>query len=164
MREKIPKTKHIILSEGNAVYCIAEIKQLQAELDKLKEDEAGWLATYNAIKKANAELCMERGQLQAELKALKKDGLKGNIPLAVLDQIVRMQEELDKHRWIPVGEGPPEERNDDVPFRSEDVFVTNGKWARRAYWMTRQKYWNFYLCGEPCPVTHWKSFHLPESE
>lgn len=78
-----------------------------------------------------------------------------------LDQAIAALQEKSCD-WIPASERLPEERKDDVPFRSEDVFVTNGISARRAYWMTRQKHWRFYHEGWNLPITHWMPIILPK--
>ena len=77
--------------------------------------------------------------------------------------IDRQVAEIEENRWIPVSERLPEEREDNVPFRSEDVLVTNGISARTAYWMSRQKYWRFDGIGWSNPITHWKPIILPRA-
>lgn len=79
-------------------------------------------------------------------------------------QVTALAAELEKHHWIPVSERPPEERDEVVPFRSNDVFGTNGTSARIVYWMTRQKYWRYaHGVGHPKPITHWKPIDFPLS-
>lgn len=118
------------------------IKQLKADNEVLTEDLAIMTGNYQTHAKINEDH-------QADIDRM---GI----------QIEAQREELEQHRWIPVSEGLPEERKDLVPFRSEDVFVTNGISARRAYWMTRQKHWRFYHEGWNLPITHWKPIILSE--
>ena len=73
-----------------------------------------------------------------------------------------LKSELETHRWIPVSERLPEEREDKVPYRSEDVLIHCRGVVRRAFYMTRRKCWTFYHAGEELPITHWKPITLPE--
>ncbi len=74
----------------------------------------------------------------------------------------KLKDELEVHRWIPVGERLPEERNDPAPYRSEDVLVHSEGVVRRAFYLTRRKCWTYYHAAQQAPVTHWKPIILPE--
>ncbi len=75
----------------------------------------------------------------------------------------KLQAQLAKHRWIPVEEGLPEERQDTVPYRSKQVFVTDGQSARSAFWKTRRMEWVYWGDGFGV-ITHWKPIILSERE
>lgn len=77
--------------------------------------------------------------------------------------IKQLQAKLAKLRWIPVGEGLPDERKETVPFRSKEVVVTDGVTWVRAYWMTRQKWWWFFHDVKPAgKITHYLPITLPD--
>ena len=81
----------------------------------------------------------------------------------VVDEPVRahvdeLEEELNKHRWIPVGERLPEHES--------KVLVSDGRYC----WTDRYRYgkgrWECLIPGggDNVEYTHWKPIILPEGE
>lgn len=156
-------------------------KSIMDDLDKTNIKCCGLLSELRISEAENKELSEEIVQLIAANELLKEQqppcsstcyhhqthpceqcGKINGYPLVWKNNQFKAQ--LDKYRWIPVTERYPEERKDLVPFRSEDVLVVVGKSFRRAYYMTRQKYWRFYHLGQPQPVTHWKDIIPPPEQ
>jgi len=74
-------------------------------------------------------------------------------------EIVTLQAELAKHRWIPVEEQFPEQTKDDL---RPQVLVFDGESVTGALWRHYDYGWDFETdSGKP---THWKPIILPEGE
>ena len=90
-------TIHILTCQGNDLRAeierlkgVKHITMVQAEQQALFSIERtrqrrDWATNKEAVK-----------ELKAEIEKLKAEGLKGNIPLVVLDQVVRQQEQLQQ--------------------------------------------------------------------
>lgn len=65
----------------------------------------------------------------------------------------QQQKELDKHRWIPVAERLPEDKE------SVDIYLDNGN---RVTCFNFTEHWETRFA--PLNITHWKPIILPESE
>ncbi len=134
-------------------YCdklLNEIKQLQADLDKMSE--IAQAAICNVLsrtewgKKLKAELDKSEVLQSFYIEGLEKD----------VELIKKLQMELDQYRWIPVSEGLPKQKKDS--FKSEDVYVTD--WKR--VWVAAYNFSAYYWQCPSSDITHWKPIFLPE--
>ena len=70
--------------------------------------------------------------------------------------IIKLQSQLDKHRWIPVTER--------LPKKGDEVFVLGGKIGRTGCWNGKSWIGFGITVRFKKAITHWKPIILPESE
>ncbi len=93
------------------------------------------------------------------MKRLINDYGNKDFDFEVLGLIDRLEAQLEKHRWIPVEEGLPEEDADCLTFDSK--FVGMGCYQKNSDTLRMQWQVNGYVSKT---VTHWRYVILPEGE
>ncbi len=109
--------------------------------------------------------------LLAKIEQLEAELDKWNLTSAHIEEYLtfekenkRLRAELDKHRWIPVGERLPEERKHREGFLdglSKDVWVTDEKIIDKAFYNINTEKW---ICGQLMmgKITYWMPITLPQ--
>jgi len=79
-------------------------------------------------------------------------------------RVDELEGQLAEHEWVSVEDRLPEEKESSVPWRSENVMVTDGTDWDVGFWRTRSgAKWDLYVRHDMKP-THWKPIHLPSSD
>ena len=71
----------------------------------------------------------------------------------LVQEILKGRAELERHRWIPVGERLPDDMG--------DYLVSNGIWIERIWFDNGWCYQKGAEFQDKSKVTHWKPIHLP---
>ncbi len=167
----VPVTQIISDNEGLA----NDIEELQAENVDLKAELDLASETIHLRHQTEISLIQDvdrwkekAKQLQAEIAELKK-GNEQCLSLCTVKEdakeICRLQDELDKYRWIPVAERLPEPTKETHPLQSPLVWlaiiVENKIVAVKAWYeKANNQWWDVY--GEKVSGTHWKPIILPK--
>jgi len=86
-------------------------------------------------------------------KDIKYISITPDLAQALIKKDKRLEAELERHRWIPVGERLPDDMG--------DYLVSNGIWIERIWFDNGWCYQKGAEFQDKSKVTHWKPIHLP---